>query len=85
MATEVTEQVMSERKLEESEYRFEDLIINSDYSTAIYHSEDLYIELANNLMLKTWGKDASVIGMKLGRCVARIGRTAFYWNFKRYF
>lgn len=65
VATEVTEQVMSERKLEESEYRFEDLIINSDYSTAIYHSEDLYIELANNLMLKTWGKDASVIGMKL--------------------
>jgi len=65
VATEVTEQVISERKLKESEYRFEDLIINSDYSTAIYHSEDLYIELANNLMLKTWGKDASVIGMKL--------------------
>ncbi|MCY0978015.1 PAS domain-containing protein [Chryseobacterium wangxinyae] len=65
VATEVTDQVMSERKLRESEYRFEDLIKNSDYSTAIYRSDDLYIELANDLMLKTWGKDASVIGTKL--------------------
>ncbi|UFH31396.1 PAS domain-containing protein [Chryseobacterium sp. C-71] len=65
VATEVTNQVISERKLKESEYRFEDLIKNSDYSTAIYRSDELYIELANDLMLKTWGKDASVIGLKL--------------------
>ena len=65
VATEVTDQVMSERKLKESEYRFEDLIKNSDYSTAIYRSEDLHIELANDLMLKTWGKDPSVLGKKL--------------------
>lgn len=65
VATEVTDQVVSERKLKESEYRFEDLVINSDYSAAIYRTEDLYIELANDLMLKTWGKDSSVIGLKL--------------------
>ncbi|WP_326982511.1 PAS domain-containing protein [Chryseobacterium sp. MYb264] len=65
VATEVTEQVISEQKLKESEYRFEDLIKQSGYSIAIYRSEDLYIELANEPMLKTWGKDASVIGMKL--------------------
>ncbi len=59
----MTDQVISERKLKESEYRFEDLIKNSDYSTAIYGSKDLYIELANDLILKTWGKDSSVIGM----------------------
>ncbi|WP_394674232.1 ATP-binding protein [uncultured Chryseobacterium sp.] len=65
VATEITDQVISERKLKESEYRFEDLIQKSEYSIAIYRSEDLYIELANEPMLKTWGKDASVIGMKL--------------------
>jgi two-component system CheB/CheR fusion protein len=65
VATEVTDQILSERKLVESEYRFEDLIQKSDYSIAIYRSEDLIIELANDLMLKTWGKDRSVIGMKL--------------------
>jgi two-component system CheB/CheR fusion protein len=56
VATEVTEHVISEQKLLESEYRFEDLIRQSDYSTAIYRSEDLYIELANDKMLRTWGK-----------------------------
>ncbi|GAA5096000.1 hypothetical protein GCM10023210_29330 [Chryseobacterium ginsengisoli] len=65
VATEVTDQVISEQKLKESEYRFEDLIKKSDYCIAIYRSEDLYVELANEPMLKTWGKDASVIGMKL--------------------
>ncbi|WP_027379247.1 PAS domain-containing sensor histidine kinase [Chryseobacterium daeguense] len=65
VATEVTDQVISERKLLESEYRFEDMVKKTDYSIAIYRSEDLYIELANEPMLKTWGKDASVIGMKL--------------------
>jgi PAS domain S-box-containing protein len=65
VATDVTEQVISERKLKDSEYRFEDLIKNSDYSIAIYRTEDLYVEFANERMLKTWGKDASVIGTKL--------------------
>ncbi len=65
VATEVTEQVISERKLKDSEYRFEDLIRKSDYSIAIYRTEDLYVEFANERMLKTWGKEPSVIGMKL--------------------
>lgn len=65
VATEITDQVESERKLRESEYRFEDLIKASDVSIAIYSTEDLIIELANNPMLKTWGKDASVIGKPL--------------------
>ncbi|SMP28888.1 PAS domain-containing sensor histidine kinase [Chryseobacterium profundimaris] len=65
VATEVTDQILSERKLKESEYRFEHLIKKSDYPIAIYSTEDLYIEFANEKMLKTWGKDVSVIGMKL--------------------
>ncbi|MDR6160337.1 PAS domain S-box-containing protein [Chryseobacterium sp. SLBN-27] len=65
VATEVTDQIFSERKLKESEYRFEHLIKKSDYPIAIYSTEDLYIEFANEKMLKTWGKNASVIGMKL--------------------
>ncbi len=65
VATEVTDQVLSARKLKESEYKFEDLIKNSDYSIALYRSKDLIIELANDPMLKTWGKPKSVIGMKL--------------------
>lgn len=37
----------------------------SDYSTAIYLGEDLIIDFANDQMIKTWGKDRSVIGKKL--------------------
>ncbi|WP_042722962.1 PAS domain-containing protein [Flavobacterium sp. B17] len=65
VATEVTDQVVSERRWKDSEYRFEDLIKKSDYSIAIYRTEDLYIEFANEKMLKTWGKNSSVINMKL--------------------
>lgn len=65
VATEVTDQVVSERRWKDSEYRFEDLIKKSDYSIAIYRTEDLYIEFANEKMLKTWGKSSSVINMKL--------------------
>ncbi len=65
VATEVTEKVISERKLRESELRFRELMQISDYSTAIYRGSDLIIEFANKQMIKTWGKDSSVIGQKL--------------------
>lgn len=65
VATEVTDKVMSKKKLEESELRFKELLQISDYSTAIYRGTDLMIEFANEKMIRTWGKDPSVIGKKL--------------------
>lgn len=61
VATEVTDKVLSEKKLWESELRFKELVASSDYSTAIYKGEDLIIEFANDQMIKTWGKDKEVI------------------------
>lgn len=65
VATEVTEKVLSEQKLRESEIRFKELMEISDYSTGIYTGEDLIIDFANDQMIRTWGKDKSVIGKKL--------------------
>ncbi|MDP9955905.1 PAS domain S-box-containing protein [Epilithonimonas hungarica] len=65
VATEVTEQVLAERKVSETEYKFENLIKESDYPIAIYKGEDFIIDLANDKMLKTWGKDDSVIGKRI--------------------
>lgn len=65
VATDVTEKVLSEKKLQESELRFKELMEISDYSTGIYVGEDLIIDFANDQMIKTWGKDKSVIGKKL--------------------
>lgn len=65
VATEVTDKVLSEKKLRESELRFKELMQISDYSTAIYYGRDLIIKFANEKMIKSWGKDKSVIGLKL--------------------
>lgn len=65
VATEVTEQVAAEKKLAETEYTFENLIRESDYSIGLYKGNDLIIDIANRSMLKTWGKNENVIGMKL--------------------
>ena len=65
VATEVTDQVFAEKKLSETEYTFERIIKESDYSIALYKGPDLIIDIANNSMLRTWGKNEKVIGMKL--------------------
>ncbi len=65
VATETTDQVLAEKKLAETEYTFENLIRESDYSIALYKGKDLLIDIANNSMLKTWGKSENVIGMRL--------------------
>lgn len=65
VATEVTDQVAAEKKLAETEYTFENLIRESDYSIALYKGKDLIIDIANRSMLKTWGKSEKVIGQKL--------------------
>ncbi len=65
VATETTEQVLAERKVAETEYKFENLIKESDYAIAIYKGKDFIIDLANDKMLKTWGKDNSIIGKRI--------------------
>ncbi|WP_374443008.1 putative phosphothreonine lyase domain-containg protein [Epilithonimonas sp.] len=65
VATEVTDQVFAEKKLAETEYTFEKLIKESDYAIALYKGKDLIIDVANKTMIKTWGKNEGVIGMKL--------------------
>jgi PAS domain S-box-containing protein len=65
VATEVTSQVVAKKELEESEKRFRNLILDAPVATAVYSGPDMVIQLANEAMLKLWGKDASVIGQKL--------------------
>ncbi|TXF75053.1 PAS domain-containing sensor histidine kinase [Chryseobacterium sp.] len=72
VATDVTQQVEYEKKLRESELRFKELLEISDYATAIYRGEELVIEFANEQMIKTWGKDQSVIGKKLDEALPEL-------------
>lgn len=66
LATEVTQQVIARKALEQSEARFRSLIEEAPFATALYVGRDLIIDTANEEMIRIWGKDESVLGMKLG-------------------
>lgn len=65
VANEVSAQVMARKKIEESEKKYRSLIESSDVATAIYEGPDMVIRLANEAMIRIWGKDESVIGKRL--------------------
>ncbi|GAA4470496.1 hypothetical protein GCM10023189_59180 [Nibrella saemangeumensis] len=78
VATEVTLQVQARKELEESEKRFKNLVLDAPMATAVYSGPDMVIQLANEAMLKLWGKDASVIGKKLREALPELEGQPFY-------
>ncbi|HEY0744707.1 MAG TPA: PAS domain S-box protein [Chryseosolibacter sp.] len=65
VASDVTGLVEAKLKLEESEKRYRDLIDHATVATAVYTGADMIIYLANDAMLRLWGKDERVIGRPL--------------------
>ncbi|MET0300367.1 MAG: PAS domain-containing protein, partial [Flavitalea sp.] len=65
VATDVTLNVLSRMKIEESEAQFRSLIQEAPVGTCLYVGETMRVELANEIMLKYWGKDRSVIGLTM--------------------
>ncbi len=65
IAYEVTEQVLARKKIEESEYQYEQMIFSSTSLVLILKGEDLVITVANDSMLETLGKGKDVIGKPL--------------------
>lgn len=61
-ATEVTAQVISRIKLEESEKKIRALVENSPLAIGVYTGEEMRIELANQAIMDIWGKGNEVIG-----------------------
>lgn len=72
IASDVTAQVKARKDLEESEKRFRSLMLEAPMATALYTGENLVIEVANEAMLKLWGKDPSVIGKPLIEAVPEL-------------
>lgn len=65
VASEITLQVKAKLSLKESERRFKSLILEAPMATALYIGRDMVIEVANEAMLRLWGKSNAVIGMPL--------------------
>ncbi len=78
VAYEVTTQVLSQKELAESELRFKTLIDEAPIATAVYSGKDMVIQLANEAMLKVWGKPASVIGKKLADALPELEGQPFH-------
>ena len=72
IGVDVSEQVLSRKKIEASEARFRSLIEEAPVATCLFTGKEMIIELANDLMLKVWGKDSSVIGMPLKKAVPEL-------------
>ncbi|MGB7843022.1 MAG: PAS domain S-box protein [Salinimicrobium sp.] len=64
-ALDVTEQVIVRKKIEHSEKRYQDIIMSSPYPIATWKGDDHVIEIANEAMIKTWGKGRDVFGKPL--------------------
>lgn len=62
IATDVTTQVVARKKIEESEQRFRTLITEATIATGLYLGPDFRITYVNDIMIRYWGKDISVIG-----------------------
>ncbi len=62
IATEVTEQVLARKKVEESAHRYNEMIHSSPSLIAILEGKDLIISTANDAILESWGKDKDAIG-----------------------
>lgn len=78
VATDVTNLVKAKKDLEESEKRYRDLIANATVATAVYVGENMVIRLANEAMLKLWGKDHKVIGRSLSTAVPELEGQPFH-------
>lgn len=65
IATDVTDSVMARKRIEESERRYRTFIDSTEVATALYEGFDMTIKIANDAMIRLWGKDRSVIGKNL--------------------
>lgn len=62
IAIEVTNQVLSRSKIQESEQKVRELVYNAPFPIALYVGKEMTVELANDTIIKIWGKGSDVIG-----------------------
>ncbi|HEY4656673.1 MAG TPA: CheR family methyltransferase [Cyclobacteriaceae bacterium] len=77
MILDVTEQKGAARKIEESEKRYNMLLMQSPYAFAILKGKDMVITLANDSIKEVWGKGANVEGKALLEVLPEIKNQPF--------
>lgn len=57
--------IAARQALEESEKQFRNILIEAPVATALFSGKEMVIEIANQAMLKIWGKDEDIRGKKI--------------------
>lgn len=88
IARDVTSIMVQQRALADAEFRltqerrenevlFRSIIEQSPIATCLFVGPDMIIMIANDIMLRYWGKDSSVIGMPLAQALPELGDQPF--------
>ena len=77
VAYDITEQILSSRKIEESEHRYHNLVYTSPSMIAIFKGEAMIIEIANDSILESWGKGKNIIGKSLFEVIPETAEQGF--------
>jgi len=71
-AVDVSDQVASRKKIEESEERYKLLIKESTVGVGLYYGRELRIRYVNEILTGYWGKDTSVVGKAIAEAVPEL-------------
>ncbi|MFL9844474.1 PAS domain-containing protein [Flavobacterium rhizosphaerae] len=77
MAVDVTERVLSKQKREQTDLRFRNVIEQSPIAIGFLQGSNMNIEIANDRMLKLWGKDNRVLGMPVEKALPELKGQGF--------
>lgn len=75
---EVHEEKIKEQQIREKEHRIRNMVEEATVATAVYTGKDLKIEIANEAMIRLWGKDKSVIGKNLPQALPELENQPFF-------
>ncbi len=77
LATDVTQQVHAKKQIEESEKRISNILSQSIMSIGILKGANMVVTLANEPLLKIWGKGPEIIGKPLFEVMPELASQAF--------
>jgi PAS domain S-box-containing protein len=77
LATEVTHREIANQSIARSEARFRSLIEQAPVATCLFTGRELKVEIANDQMVRMWGKDDSVLGKPLSEAVPELSGQPF--------
>lgn len=74
----IHEEKSKENLIKEKEHRIHNIVQEATVATAIYAGPEMKIELANDAMVKLWGKDRSVVGKTLHHALPELEGQPFH-------